>query len=1352
MSEIEKMAVKAEAHDDASTTDSDYNELQEKMQAKKGLPLIKLLVGKTPVPITPTTKPYPYNHANWFSYFTFSWAHEIIKKGYLRRIEPEDLYKMDGDYEVKAMTEKFEKFLEDRQRKFTLKHGEGVPYDKWVLILALNDTFFKQFWLVAASSKVIMDLSQMMSPVLVRALVKYIQEKDTHDPLLGHGIGFAIGISAMLILSSVALSTFFHSSMVVGGQVKAVLTNIIYKKAFSVSSKARFEFPNGKINSLLMADLSRIDLAVGVFHFIWAFPLTFITGTVILCYYLGAVALIGIATVFLFLLTTFWFNKKLKQLRIKSTVFIDKRVRAINEIISNMKMIKLYSWEEPYRTRVHQYRTSEKQFVLKMQLLKSMLNAGVNSITGVATMVTFIALFYISGGHFQSYNIFSAITLFNMLRMPMNLLPMATSFAVDALIALERVTAFLQSEDGENTVERFLLTDSENAIEVKGATFQWDVEHQELLAPKTIAQIDAEYDDSEQDLSFPGLKDISLNIKRGEFVLITGSIGTGKTSLLNAIDGSMRKESGDSKIYGSISFCSYPWVQNATIRDNITFGLPYDRQKYRDVINACGLDVDFKILPGGDQIEVGERGITLSGGQKARINLARAVYADRDIILLDDVLSAVDATVGKHIMKECICGLLKDKTRLLATHQLSLIGAADRVIILNGSGSLDIGTQAELLQRSREFANLMDYSNNATEKENEKNELKEEEDIRVLERVQTQISKVERKQAQGNEEQRGSKAISIMTYIRYAALGSSMGLLAIPLLLLAIISNGFLQIFPSVWLSFWLNDHFHYSSDAYTGIYVTLVVLATSSFVVFFSFLASLNNTAGLKLFNMSSTRLLKSPMWFMDVTPLGRILNRFTKDVDVLDTDLIEQMRLFLSSSSLVCVTIVLCACYIPWFLLAIPVAIFFYFHLFTYYKTSALDIKRLESVNRSLVFSHFNESLNGMKVIKSFTSTDRFMGQFETMIDNMNSAYFLTFANQRWLSIRLDTISSLMTLFVSIMCVCNVFHITGSSAGLLVSYMVQVSSLMSLVLRSMTMVENDMNSVERLFEYAVDLPQEGPFEIEESKPDESWPQQGAIEFDNVSLSYREGLPLVLKNVSFNVRPGEKIGVCGRTGAGKSTIMNALFRVSPLAEGKIILDGVDTSTIGLTDLRSKLSIIPQDPVLFHGTIRDNLDPFGTSTDAQLWDALRRSWLVEDGAQGTGMYIVGETNITTLHKFHLDQIVEDDGANFSLGERQLLALARALVSDCKILILDEATSSVDYETDVNIQSTISNEFAQCTILCIAHRLSTILHFDRILVLDKGEVVEFDTPHNLFKLHGIFTGMCERSGISGVDFQ
>lgn len=1344
-------------HDQDQDLENNAGTFGEKVpQLKKTHFLLRLLYGTKPAPIVQNEKIYPELKANWFSKLFFTWIYPVQKIGYLRRLEDEDLYQLEDGLTTEWMTTEFQKNLAIRAKQYYDKYGEDSRYTKYTLLRALNDTFKTSYWR-GGVAKVFSDACQVLIALPVRHLVRNIQMKEgsNDEHALGKAAGYAVAIAVMLILGSVLLSHFFYYSMLNGGRVKNVLTNTIYEKSFRLSSKSRLKYPNGKINSMVMADLSRIELAVACFHFIWVFPITFSVALIILLVNIRAPALVGLGLIAVFLLWLFYIAKKLKDLRRRSTVFIDKRVRAINEIINSLRMIKFYSWENAYFQNVSLFRKQEKKIILKQQMIKSTQNSGVSSITILATMLTFVTMVSINSG-FEASNIFSSLTLFNSLRFPLNLLPLSVGFAVDAALAFERISDFLQAEEGEDTVERFPKEDSENSIVIENGEFQWDVTEDENNSKHELAE-------GENDLSFPGLKNINLEIKRNEFIIVTGSIGTGKTSLLNAIDGSMKKIKGNSKLYGSLTFCSYPWVQNATIRDNILFGLPYDREKYCTIVKACALDVDFHMLPDGDQTEVGERGITLSGGQKARINLARAVYSDRDIILLDDVLSAVDARVGKHIMNECICGVLKNKTRVLATHQLSLIGSADRIIVLDGKGSIDIGNYNELMERNQSFITLMEF-NKQQEEEGEEGEPtkeeieKQEEEEIALEHQKSQLSKIQSKKEvekkTGNSvEGRSQNSISLKIYYKYFSLaaGPLKGFI-FPIFFCIAAVNGFLQLFHSVWLSFWLQHKFDISEGTYKGLYIMFAFLATGSYVLLFASIAFINNKSGLKLFVLSTRNFLRTPMWFMDVTPIGRILNRFTKDVDVLDTDLVEQLRLFINSIILVTSTLILCACYIPWFLLCLPVIFFIYYHLFVFYKNSSLDIKRMESVNRSFVFSQFNETLAGMKIIKSYGSKERFVKQFKTFSDNMNQALFLSYANQRWLGIRLDCTSACVSFFVSMLCAGGVFKISGASSGLLVAYVIQVSSLTSLLLRSMTQLENDMNSVERLFEYATELPQEGPFEISETKPSPDWPFSGAIKFDKVDLAYRPGLPLVLKSVSFDVKAHEKIGICGRTGAGKSTIMNALFRISELSGGQVLIDDVDISKIGLNDLRSKLSIIPQDPVLFHGTIRQNLDPFNTSSDAELWDALRRSWLVDEGAQGLEEYNPDVVNLKSLHKFHLDQNVEDDGANFSLGERQLLALARALVRNSKILILDEATSSVDYETDSKIQSTISKEFAHCTILCIAHRLKTILNYDRILVLDKGEVMEFDTPWNLFKMGGIFTEMCERSDITEANFE
>ncbi|GME73102.1 unnamed protein product [Ambrosiozyma monospora] len=489
--------------------------------------------------------------------------------------------------------------------------------------------------------------------------------------------------------------------------------------------------------------------------------------------------------------------------------------------------------------------------------------------------------------------------------------------------------------------------------------------------------------------------------------------------------------------------------------------------------------------------------------------------------------------------------------------------------------------------------------------------------------------------------------------------------------------------------------------------------------------------------------------MSYVDVTPVGRIFNRFTKDTDVLDNEFSQAVQDIISIFATIVGSLILCIIYLPWFAIAVPPLLIMFLLMTGYFQATAREIKRLEAVQRSFVYSWFGESLSGMSTIKAYKSEERFLRTMDKTVDKMNEAYFLVNAGQRYLAINLTILVASLSLIVGLLCCFRVFNIDAASTGLILSYVLQISEYFVYLFRIATQVENQMNSVERLKYYAVNLPQEAPAHVTSAKPPPSWPEYGGIKFKNVSLKYREGLPYALKNMSIEVKPHEKIGICGRTGAGKSTLTACIYRLSE-PEGLITIDGVDISKLGLAELRTKLSIIPQDPVLFTGTIRDNLDPFHEHSDDELWDALRRAHLVNESMLDK---IKEQTEVnSTMHKFHLLQTVEEDGGNFSLGERQLIALARALVRKTKILILDEATSSVDYETDAKIQDTISHEFANCTILCIAHRLKTIIKYDRIMVLEEGEVEEFDTPLNLFQNeNGIFRSMCDVSHITADDF-
>lgn len=479
-------------------------------------------------------------------------------------------------------------------------------------------------------------------------------------------------------------------------------------------------------------------------------------------------------------------------------------------------------------------------------------------------------------------------------------------------------------------------------------------------------------------------------------------------------------------------------------------------------------------------------------------------------------------------------------------------------------------------------------------------------------------------------------------------------------------------------------------------------------------------------------TRVLRAPMSFFDTTPLGRITNRFSKDIDILDNTLTDTIRMYLLTIGGIIGTFVLVLVYYYYFVAAIVPLVVIYMFAAHYYRASARELKRHEALQRSHIFAKFSEAVYGISTIRAYGIQEHFIQNVRTSVDNFDGAYFLTFANQRWLSLRLDFIGLILIFILAMLVVTSRFTISPSIGGLVLSYMLSIMGSFQFAVRQMAEVENNMNNTERVHYYGTQIEQEAPEHVGELPP--SWPQAGEIIFDHVQLRYRAGLPLVLKDISVHIRGGERLGVVGRTGAGKSSIMQALFRLVELSGGSITIDGVNISRIGLTDLRSKLSIIPQDPALFKGTVRTNLDPFSEHTDLELWAALRQADLVDEGNQGS---------IT------LDSAVDEEGLNFSLGQRQLMALARALVRDSKVIVCDEATSSVDFATDQKVQRTLESLKGK-TLLCIAHRLKTIIGYDRICVMDQGHVAELGTPLDLFDQDGIFKSMCEKGGIKRED--
>lgn len=1177
-----------------------------------------------------------------------------------------------------------------------------------------------------------------------------------------------------------------------------------------------------------------VDFAAGYAHMLWTSMVQMIVILVLLLVNLGPSALAGYGLLVISAPIMTKVVQILARMRKQSTVHTDARVRLMQEILSSMRIIKFYAWEHAFLDKVTKIRIAEMKIVRFMLITRSAVNAVAITIPVFATILAFV-IYSITGHNLQAGTIFSSLTLFNLLRMPLMFLPLVISSMTDAQVALTRVQKMLSAEEIQPDTADPAYTGhftEADAITISMADFFWEAEQDPEAAAKepkkakrgkwprswrqkkqlnntgapgsslsstTQVSVTADKADSlstekpssdlsnskesdpdvhslhqttshmsgvathippeishsiaameieeekhttaAQDAPEPealvfapesafSIRNLNLTVRKGELIAIVGAVGSGKSSFLSALVWEMRKGQGSMHLSGSIGFCAQvPWIMNATVRDNILFGREYDEVRYNRVVEAAALRADFDIFPDGDQTLIGERGITISGGQKQRLNIARATYYEADIILLDDPLSAVDAHVGNHLFEKCISGELEGKTRLLVTHQLHFLPRVDRILVIKQGTIVEQGTYEELVDQGQDFARILRDFGAKKEEEKDEAEVAAEGEVKDDAAIPKANDAVK---GAPNAEDRETGAVSTDVYKGYFRMGG--GLWTIPVLLATITFAQVAQVGNNLWLSFWSEDDFKgRSTGFYVGIYASFGVAQAIGYFALGAGITVIGNEASSGMHKAAIRRVLRAPMSFFDTTPQGRIINRFSKDVDTMDNLLSDSMRMFLTTFASITGAFILCIVIYHYFAAALgPLLIMFYLFAL-YYRSSAREIKRIDSIQRSSVFAQFGETLTGLATVRAYGEQSRFILLNQKYIDKMNGAYLLTLTNQRWLGIRLDFTGNLLILVVAILAVTSRFNVNPSTTGLVLSYTMQVTGMIGWMVRQFAEVENNMNATERVHHHGTKLDVEADFESA-NPPPASWPAHGEIIFKEVKMAYREGLPLVLKGLNLHIKAGERVGIVGRTGAGKSSILAALYRMSELSSGSIIVDDIDTVSIGLHELRSKLSIIPQDPVLFAGTVRSNLDPNNDYNDHDIWQSLRKTRFVT-------------TEMTdTKNPITLDTTVDDEGLNFSLGQRQLIAMARAMLRKSKILVLDEATSSVDFETDSLIQSTIQNEFPGTTLLCIAHRLKTIVDYDRVCVMHEGSVAEFDTPKALYDHGGLFRSMCDRSRI------
>ncbi|XP_030884410.1 multidrug resistance-associated protein 4 isoform X3 [Leptonychotes weddellii] len=1183
---------------------------------------------------------------------------------------------------------------------------------------SLTKAIIKCYWksyLVLGIFTLIEEGTKVVQPIFLGKIISYFENHDpTNSVALHEAYMYATVLTICTLILAILHHLYFYHVQCAGMRLRVAMCHMIYRKALRLSNVAMGKTTTGQIVNLLSNDVNKFDQVTIFLHFLWAGPLQAIAVTALLWMEIGISCLAGIAVLIILLPLQSCLGKLFSSFRSKTATFTDVRIRTMNEVITGIRIIKMYAWEKSFADLITYLRRKEISKILSSSYLRGMNLASFFVASKIIIFVTFTT-YVLLGNVITASHVFVAMSLYGAVRLTVTLFfPAAIEKVSEAVISIQRIKNFLLLDEISQRTPQ-LPSDGKMIVHVQDFTAFWD------KASET-----------------PTLQGLSFTVRPGELLAVIGPVGAGKSSLLSAVLGELPRSQGLVSVHGRIAYVSQqPWVFSGTVRSNILFGKKYEKERYEKVIKACALKKDLQLLEDGDLTVIGDRGATLSGGQKARVNLARAVYQDADIYLLDDPLSAVDAEVGRHLFELCICQTLHEKITILVTHQLQYLKAASQILILKDGKMVQKGTYTEFLKSGVDFGSLLKKENEEADESpapgspalrtrsfSESSVWSQQSSRPSLKDGVLEVQANESTQVAVSEESRSEGKVGLKAYKNYLIAGAHW--LAIVFLILLNIIAQVAYILQDWWLSYWANEQsalnvtvngkenvtekldLAWYLGIYSGLTVATVLFGTARSLFVFYVLVHSSQTLHNKMFES----ILRAPVLFFDRNPIGRILNRFSKDIghmdDLLPLTFLDFFQTFLQVLGVVGVAVAV----IPWIAIPlIPLGILF-FVLRRYFLETSRDVKRLESTTRSPVFSHLSCSLQGLWTIRAYKTEERFQELFDAHQDLHSEAWFLFLTTSRWFAVRLDAICAILVIVVAFGSL--ILATNAGQVGLALSYALTLMGMFQWCVRQSAEVENMMISVERVMEYT-DLEKEAPWEYQK-RPPPSWPQEGTIVFDNVNFSYSLDGPLVLKHLTALIKSREKVGIVGRTGAGKSSLISALFRLSE-PEGKIWIDKILTTEIGLHDLRKKMSIIPQEPVLFTGTMRKNLDPFNEHTDEELWNAITEVQLKEAIEDLPGK---------------LDTELAESGSNFSVGQRQLVCLARAILRKNRILIIDEATANVDPRTDEVIQKKIREKFAQCTVLTIAHRLNTIIDSDKIMVLDSGRLKEYDEPYVLLQ--------------------
>lgn len=1250
----------------------------------------------------------------------FRWVYPLIKKAYRGNLKnPDDVFDLPESLTPHYVAQGVKKEWDSLEKLDPVTSPVEVPKVK--LKTLLYKCFGKEFFLIGIL-KFLNDCAGFAGPILLNCVVSFMENKDEK---IGKGYLYA-GLLALSTFLAALCSCHFNLLMnELGLKVRAAMTTAVYQKTVSVSQSSLSKFSTGQVINFMSSDTDRIVNFSPSLHAAWSLPFQFGVTLILLYQQVGISFLTGLGFTILIMPVNKCIASKIGDLSTKMMEAKDSRVNTMSELLSGVRVIKYFNWQKYFSERVNVTRKEELKHLGGRKYLDALcvyLWATTPVLISVLTFMTYVLL----GNTLTAAKVFTSVALFAMLTGPLNAFPWVLNGLVESFVSIKRLEEFFSLPEFNPDLYFSKMYDLPDV----DPTDESDV----VLKKATFVHKSDEDDDESIGSSTFSLQNMSLTIKAGELVGVIGPVGSGKSAFLEALLGELERKDGHVAVNRPPRGIGYVkqehWIQQGTVRNNILFGKAYQHIWYSKVTDACALKEDFQQLAHGDMTKVGEGGVTLSGGQRARVALARAVYQDKDLYLIDDIFSAVDGHVAGHIYRKCILGLLQEKTRILCTHHNRYVSGADTVIVLQDGKIKDQGSPSRIIplfSNKKSRVSATNFSMLGTPMETGRNSPTNE---NLISPVSETRSGIEEEIVE--EESREKGVVKFKIYRNY---WNAVGKLLSPAILFSLLAMQVSRNLTDIWLAHWVSqdenntvpnislyEEIRYDNSADVNVKYYLIIYGTIAVAnTLFSFMrAFLFAYGGICAAKTIHSKLLKSVMkgkiLFFDTTPIGQILNRFSSDLYTVDDSLPFILNIFLANLFGVVGPLAVTMYAVPWICLLLVPLSFVYFHIQGRYRPASRDLKRIGSVAMSPIYSHFSETLSGVTTIRAMQAVPRFVRENEEKLESSMKTNYSGQAASQWLELRLQMIGCAVVAGVAIIAVIE-HHIQGADPGMVglgISYALGITGKLSGLVSSFTETEKELVAVERCTQY-----------IDEIKPEQikgsitspyDWPSEGIITLKNVNLRYQEHLPRSLNGVSFQTKAAEKIGIVGRTGSGKSSLFHCLFRLTEIESGEVYIDTVNIKMLDLEELREQLVIIPQEPFLFSGTIRENLDPFKFCSERQIMDVVKKSKLDK---------LIGRLG-------GLNAKISDQGDSLSAGQKQLLCLARAVLSPSKVVLIDEATANVDAETDKQLQEVIQNCLADRTVLTIAHRVDTVLGCDRVLVMENGSIVEAGHPNLLLQ--------------------